>query len=149
MLKDCNYKDMEEIYTYLLINNFEVAGTHSHLARLHALTGQVAESQKHLQLAWEKRDFAKKFVPPRILFLQILFAMVEGDNTAGYIRAIVKALAVSGSTEEWTIEPVIDKYKEVLPPGDLEFVNRLSEVLSGRESVETMNGLPGWTNSAS
>jgi hypothetical protein len=153
-----NYKDAEEIYKWLINRGFETPGTHNHMARLCALQERIKESKSHLEIAWKKRQFAKKYVPPRVLFLQILILLIEGKDISKLIIEIKKSLISIDSFLEWTIEPLILQYKHKLASKDFEFLICLSRVLNITvnnpekqiqlaSSLLIMNSFPIWYES--
>jgi len=142
---DGELSEAEEIYRTLLEINFEPAGTLSHLARVLLMSGREEEARQILDDAWEKRHSAPGYVPPRILFLIILLELLRGNCIAEQVKQLKAALDHPEAFLEWTIEPVLQRYKERLAPEMYEFLESLANVLSEKKSVNDLEAFPLWT----
>ena len=146
-----DFKTAEAIYKRLLVEKFEVPGTLSHLARvLLAMPDRDnrEEARKKLEEAWNKRQFAPDYVPPRILFWLTVLNFLEGKDstiTIGQLKFLLQAEKPS-SFLFYTSLPVLERWKKDFSSTDYNFLKALSETLSSSKMLEAAETFPEWRN---
>ena len=150
LFKKKNYQESIVIYRRLLEKGFELPGTLSHLARiLLAIPDQDnrKEAKNLLEKAWENRNAAPAYVPPRILLWQTLLNFLDGDksiNTTGKLKTLLQT-DVEAIFQEYYSAPVLDRWKDQLLPDDYSFLDALASALNDCINFSALNKFAQWT----
>jgi tetratricopeptide (TPR) repeat protein len=140
-----DYQRAEDIYRWFLKVGFEFPGTICHLSRILIVTGREDKACPFLDEAWQMRQDAPAYVPPRILFLMAFIDCLEKKGIDHHIKGLRQLMAKGGATLDWTMEPIIDHIAPRLLQEDVLFFKALANVLSGREALCTLDGYPAWS----
>jgi hypothetical protein len=127
---DC--AEAERIYRYLLLHQFEIAGTHCHLARILLMTNRFAEAGEVVELAWQNRANATPYVIVRIHFFRALLATLAGQDVAEHLSALTASMDIPGSHSTWLMTPVLDALRPQLTTESQAFFARLADTMSDR-----------------
>jgi tetratricopeptide (TPR) repeat protein len=141
-----NYAVAEDIYHRMLERNFQVAGTSCHLARVLLMTDREKEARHQLSFGWERRAGALPYVPPRILFFQITFAFLDGEDPRLYIARLKYLLRQENTEMEWRMDPVINHLKSRLSSEVVDFLQALVAALSKWTEVSKLDRFELWYN---
>jgi hypothetical protein len=139
-----NYVRAVELLRGLVAERWELPGTHCHLVRVLLMMDRTDEARQELNLALANRAEAPSCILPRILFLQCLFAMVDGAEFDGIVAQIKRALRAPGAHLDWTIRPLIDHMGPHLRQADAEFLRALADALSDADGVPRLNEFSQW-----
>jgi tetratricopeptide (TPR) repeat protein len=146
----------EEILRFLLEKQFEVSSTHCHLARALILMNRESDAREEIVRAWERRDGAHPYVLLRILFFQLLFALLdEGDNInlkqgSEITRCITKiqtALQNENGHIDWEMHTVLNYFKPRLTTDAHTFLTALVSALSDRQHLPELENFTDWWKS--
>ena len=125
-----------ELYQGLLARQFEAQGTLVHLARVRLLQQRVPEARRLIAAACRRQrrlgpDRVNPYVPVRILFLRIFLAMLKGRHPGKMIDTLRQATRDHSSRMDWTIEPVLDLYRDRLSGDEWKQLRGLAMAISG------------------
>lgn len=126
------YAEAEKIYNQMISLDFDLPGTYCHLARVQLMTGQEDEARKSVARAWELKGIAAGYVVPRIIYLQIFLLMLDNQDFSFWIKKINEELRKPYSTLEWHIQPLLERLKPRLTPGNHQFLATLAEFLQSK-----------------
>jgi hypothetical protein len=124
--------DAERIYRHLLLRNFEIAGTHCHLARVLLTADRQAEAAEAVEIAWQNRTGAAPYEIVRIHFLRGLLATLAGQDAAGHLAALTEAIQNPGSHHPWLLTPVLVALRPRLTDESHAFFTRLADTVNDR-----------------
>jgi hypothetical protein len=118
-----------------------------HLARVLLMTGREAEAREQIAAAWVIHEDAPTYVVARMIFFQLVFAMLDGAELNGAeIAAIVAriraALSEPAAHLDWTILPMLDHLRPRLGEANYQFLRALAEALPD------LDEFPLWRNAA-
>jgi len=130
-----------------LVRGYEVPSTYCHLIRILLLANREEEAHISLNQALAHIDDAKDYVICRLLWFQILFAILESSSLNSYITKIKIALQNEMSCSEWTMKPLLDQIKPKITESQHAFLSALIDGLSAKENLEKMNDFPEWKES--
>lgn len=104
-----DYQKAEQLLLQLLDSDFEVSSTRCHLARVLLLMGKESEARRETENAWRSREVVPSYVLPRILFLRLVFSVLDGDesDTASQLGKLKTALERPDAHGKWSIEPIL------------------------------------------
>jgi proteasome accessory factor A len=139
-----DYSGAETLLRRLMQERFMMTSTCCHLARVLLMTDREAEAREQINQAWAIREEADTYVVPRILFFQLVFAMLERANTTTIIGQIRAALLAPDSHLDWTIRPMLDHLRSRLGAANHRFLKALGEALSSSEAMSRLNEFPRW-----
>jgi len=143
-LQEGNYERAIELYRTLLSVNFECAGTHMHIARVYLLSDHWEDARKELDLAWEARASAAKYVVARILFLKALVALVSGNDATSFLSQIKGCLKDRNAHLGWTIKPVLDHLVPYMAPAIVNTIQAVALALCERDELHALEAIPEW-----
>ncbi len=145
-----DFADAETLLRGLLEEGFILPSSHCHMARVLLMTDREPEAREQIDMAWAIREEADKYVVPRILFFQTVFAMLDQVETTCLIEQLRTALNDPGAHLDWVILPMLDHMRERsrLNAADYEFLKALAAVLSGSESMQCLEEFPRWRSTA-
>ena len=124
------YLKAEELLRKVLKFDFEVAGNLCHLTRVLILTGREKEGREAIARAWNERAKASDYIIPRVLWFQILFALLDNQNPAREIGLLKTALNNEAAYAEWKMNPVLDYLITRLSPENNAFLSKLISAFS-------------------
>ena len=109
-------------------------------------TGDDDRARRHAAEAWEVRHDAPAYVLARTLWLQTLFALIDGtDGRASLGR--LKALELDHSdTSPWSMEPTLEALRRRLPDETFAMMMMLYRVVSGEQDRTSLDGCGWWTD---
>jgi len=137
----------EKLFQEVLVRGYEVPSTYCHLIRILLLANREEEAHISLNQALAHIDDAKDYVICRLLWFQILFAILESSSLNSYITKIKIALQNEMSCSEWTMKPLLDQIKPKITESQHAFLSALIDGLSAKENLEKMNDFPEWKES--
>jgi tetratricopeptide (TPR) repeat protein len=138
------YKEAEKIYHHLLEQNFEPASTHCHLARIYFMTGRTKEAAAEVKSAMECKHGAPAYMIPRIIFLRIICAVLEGIAIKALLKELNNALLEPGANHDWTMQPVVDCLKSGMSSEYYELFSALVKALGDAQHMNYLNEMPIW-----
>lgn len=140
------YNDAEKIYQELIGRKFELPGTYCHLARVQLLMHDENAARKSVDCAWKLRKSAVNYVLPRIIFLKILFRMLESRNPFFWIFRIKALLADDSVFLQWSIEATLKLYELRLSNNNYFFLSALAEAIQEKGKTELLEQYDIWTS---
>jgi hypothetical protein len=118
--------------------------THCHMARVLLMTNREAQAREHIAQAWAIRNQASRYVVPRILFFQCIFAIFDGTAIGGIVGQIRAALHGEDAHLDWTILPMLDHLRPRLGEANYEFLKALAHALSDSSAMRRLDEFPQW-----
>ncbi len=97
-----------------------------------------------IERAWACREEAPGYVLPRILFFQILFAMLDGADLSNLIEQMKAALHAGDAHSGWTIQPMLQHLRSQLGAANGRFLKALADGLSDERGMPNLEQLPQW-----
>ena len=140
------YYQAEAALEMLAVRGFDPADTGCHLARLYLLTGRESQALAAVEKAWQQRNGDAGYVPPRILFLRVLLAMLAGESPAQPLRTLKPLLATEPAHVKWSIAPVLDHLAPRLQAADLAFLRALAAALNDPNAMPVLEAQARWKN---
>jgi hypothetical protein len=128
----------------LLQERFELPDIHCHLVRVLLMMDRTDEARQELGLAWATHAEGESYVLPRILFMQCLFAMVDGAEFDGIVAQIKRATEAPDAHLDWTIRPLIDHMRPHLREEDTQFLTALADALSNSNGIPHLDEFLQW-----
>jgi tetratricopeptide (TPR) repeat protein len=145
------YSEAEALLRRVIQRNFEVPSNRCHLARILILTGREQEAREEVAEAWSHRAEGQPFVVPRILWFQLLFAMLEcapcalaNSESAFHLRRLKAAVQDQNVYSEWAMQPVLDHLELKLAEADYALLAALVAALSDRAKLPELEELESW-----
>jgi tetratricopeptide (TPR) repeat protein len=142
------YDKARELLKILLKDGFEVLSTRLHLARLALITDNYADARQHVTDAWACHTAAKPYVIARILWMQILIALIDNADAIHILGQLKTALLAEDVNMEWTMQPVLDHLKPRLSDNSHALLTALVAALSDRAYVEKLDAFSLWRDTA-
>ena len=130
LLFEGDYAMAEKIYLRLLKLNFAPMSTHCHLARLHIITGEFEKAENDVESAWACKDEGEPYMVARTIYLQILLAMLSGNEFSKELESIKQLLSEGRARMHWTTEPMLEALEKRLSADHLDFMRTLVKDLS-------------------
>jgi len=143
-----DFAGAEAIVRSLLAEQFMMPSSHCHLARVLLMTGREAEAREQIAAAWAIRRDAPSYVVARMIFFQLVFAMLDGAGINPIVARIRAALAESGAHLDWTIRPMLDHLRPRLGETNYEFMRALADALSDASALPDLDEFPQWRDTA-
>jgi hypothetical protein len=126
------FSEAEVIYRHLLAHDFELAGTHCHLARALLALGRDADATAQVNSAWECRSVCDQYILVRILFLKSLLVTLAGQDDQSPLKMLKEALLRNPrARQSWLIAPVLDRLQPRLTPRSYAFFTQMAQAVSG------------------
>ncbi|MGD0786796.1 MAG: proteasome accessory factor PafA2 family protein [Terracidiphilus sp.] len=139
-----DYAGAEVLLRGLLAETFMLPSTHCHMARVLLMTNREAQAREHIAQAWAIRNQASRYVVPRILFFQCIFAIFDGTAIGGIVGQIRAALHGEDAHLDWTILPMLDHLRPRLGEANYEFLKALAHALSDSSAMRRLDEFPQW-----
>jgi len=104
-----SHKAAERLYRGLLALRFQQPGTLIHLTRVLLMQDRLPEARKAVSEAWKRmrnregRLETPPYVPSRIIFFRMFFAMLARANYSRLVAVLKQELLGNSSRESWTI----------------------------------------------
>lgn len=124
------FNEAIEIYKFLVGNNFEIAGSCCHLARIYLITNKEIEARAVIAKASKLIAGEKLYVKVRILFFVILFGLLDGNDMENDINQIKQMLQVQEARLTWSIQSVIDTINPQLHENNLNLIQSLASLIN-------------------
>jgi hypothetical protein len=140
-----NYVEAEDLIRGLLAERFEVASNHCHLARIMILVDRFEEARQQIAYARSEVNDSPTYVLPRILFLELIFAMLDGGDCCDISARIGATLSTSGAQLEWIVQPVLDHLRSDLGERRYEFLRAIAAALSGEIAIPESEDASLWS----
>jgi hypothetical protein len=146
------YAEAEKLLRPFIAEGYEVAGTHCHMARVLLMMDREKEARQEVALAWEYRDKCDAYIVPRMLFFQILFALLDEARAAKAVEArrsvspagrprrpasadllerLRDELVSRRAYAEWILQPLIKHIQPWLSEEDFELMRALAVEING------------------
>ena len=108
-----DFAGAETIIRGLLAERFMMPSSLCHLARVLLMTGRDAEARAQIAAAWAIDEDAPTYVVARIIFFQLVFAMLDGAalnsaEIAAIVARIRAGLSESAAHLDWNVLPMLD-----------------------------------------
>ncbi|MCX6901629.1 MAG: hypothetical protein NT105_23360 [Verrucomicrobia bacterium] len=149
--QNCKYAEAEKLLRPFIAEGYELAGTHCHLARVLLMMDREPEARQEVAQAWEHRNNSPSYVIPRILFFQVLFALLDEAKTAAaappavspsaakpprpasadLLERLRDELVEKKSYAEWTLRPLLHHVRPRLNEEDFELICALAVEING------------------
>jgi hypothetical protein len=139
-----DYSGAEALLRRLLAEQFELPSTHTHLARVLVATDRFAEARLEIERAWATHEVGPGYVLPRILFFQILFAILDEADFGSLIEQMKAALHAGDAHSGWTIQPMLHHLRSQLGATNSRFLKALADALSDERGMPSLEQLPQW-----
>jgi tetratricopeptide (TPR) repeat protein len=139
-----DYAHAEQILRYMLGQNLETASTRCHLARILILTGRETEARQEADLALANLDGATDYVRLRVLFLELMFAMVGNADLKPLLRQLKHGIEEGATPMIWKIQSVLDHFKPQLGEESGRFLETLAAVVSNPAEKDSLQNFPMW-----
>lgn len=143
-----DYAQAESLLRRCLEEEFEVPGTHCHLARVLVMLGRESEARDEIRRAWEAHPEGPAYVRARILFFQCLFAMLDRAEFSDFVRQIKAVLVEGYAHSDWNIDPVLQMVRPRLTRRTYRLACAMADALSSRERLRRMNRFREWRDLA-
>ena len=138
------WEHAEQLLRQVLSRNFEVPGTHCHLARVLVLADRDREARVEVAAAWESRADGPPYTVQRVVYFQLLFALLEGEDPAPLLKLLRAELARPEAFMEWEIERMLEHLRPRLPPHAFELLHTIAEVINDRAAMPKLAAFPEW-----
>jgi tetratricopeptide (TPR) repeat protein len=142
-----NYQLAESLLRRILNSGFEVASTYCHLARVMMLINREHDARSQIEQARMHLEEAEDYVFLRVLWFEVLFALLDGKDPDVLLRSINEVFEEKGSRTPWTIAPVLEVVRPRLKPDDFVLLNALAAALDDKKGVEGLTMLSKWRSS--
>ena len=142
--RDGDLPHAEQLLRRVLASNFEVPATHCLLARVLLLLDRDADARLEVAAAWESRAEGPPYIVQRILYFQLLFALLDGEDPAPLLQQLRLELARPEAFAEWEIEPMLEHLKLRLHPHAFELLHTIAEVINDRAAMPKLEAFPEW-----
>lgn len=133
------YKEAEELLRHLVSLQFEMGSTHCHLARIMLLTGREAEARTEVKLAKEAEKDMGSYIAMRILFFELLFALLDQQTPGEKLQLLHQGLKSDTAFSDWTIQPVIDHLAPRLTSTQVQMMRDVAQALCKRENAQMLD----------
>jgi len=141
----------EELLNRLVEMDFDLTGTHQHLARLCLLRDRSDDARRHVESGEVTLPTARSYIKIRQWWFWLLFEMLDhpefdlSGNTARYLLGQIKA----ASRKEfpfmmWTMEPVLEHLQSRLAPDHLILLTALMLATHDASGLAMMDEQPAW-----
>jgi hypothetical protein len=134
----------EELLRRCVAEEFELPSTFCHLARVLLMMNRDTEAREEANHAWERRELAPPYVVARTLFLQCLFAMLDGGEFSAVLGQIKSVLHRFGAHSEWTVRPMLDHLRPRLGEPNYTLLRALADALSNPGAMSRLSEFPQW-----
>ena len=141
------YETAERIYYRLIALKFETTSNYCHLARIHLLTGRDAEVAVDVETAWLNREGVEPYILSRILFFQILLAMLAKRRFQSKLNDLKNLVLEQAPHYHWHFSAMLDKLKPRLSAPAFNFMMQLGQALSHKQGMGTLANTPLWQKS--
>jgi HEAT repeats len=102
-----SYERCEEFLRVLELRNYDLASTFCHLARVLIIQDKHAKAREYISLAQKHVDDTQ-YVAIRILFFEVLFAIMDGGDPEPVMHKLEAAIGDRRARSEWLIDPMLD-----------------------------------------
>ena len=144
LYKAREYLAAESLLRGLVREGYEVASNQCHLARVLILMDRFEDARQEIQLATENLENTYAYVPPRVLYFQWLFAMLDGTDCTEIARRMRVALLEPCAFMEWTIQPMLDHLLPRVGESNFRFLKALARALSFPGNRASLDEFPEW-----
>ncbi len=139
-----DYAGAEGLLRQLVQEQYEVASSRCHLARVLTLMDRIEEARQEVNLAQEALQGCSSYVLPRMLFFKWVFTILDGVDSAAVHRQMRDALRAGGAHSDWIIQPMLDHLRPRLGESSFEFMTALARALSSYEAMSRLDEFPQW-----
>ncbi len=145
--REGDFTHAEQLLRKVLERGFEVPGTHCHLARVLLLMGRDRDAGSEVAAGWEHRAEGSPYIPQRILYFQLLFALLDGADSGALLRELRRELARPEAFQEWDIERMLQHVKPRLAAHAFDFLHALAAAINDRAAMAKLEAFPEWRQS--
>ena len=139
-----DYALAETLLQRVLQQGFELPSTHLHSARIAVLADRDADAREHVAEAWQHHAGAPPYVAPRLLFFDVLFALLDGADARPALGRLKHALAPDDAHMEWAMQPVLDHVRPRLADDLHALLTALVAALSNRTNLTALDAFQAW-----
>jgi len=143
-LKLADYTNAEKLLNRVLVEKFEIPGTHCHLARIYILTDRLSEAEEHVELACQHRTEAPVYVTARIIWFKIALRFLKKTNIENLIDKLKAVISKEGVFMVWTMKPVLDHIKPQITEQQHAFLSAIIDALNDKKYLERLNNFEEW-----
>lgn len=140
------YEEAYELLQRLLREEFDVAGTHCHMARIRLMTDRYAEAREHAAKASARASEpeTEPYLLARIQFFELLFALLDGSAIAAAVGKLKRTINDGDVQKEWTIAPMLDHLAQRLGSRNETFLRAVAAALNDTGKVAALDALDDW-----
>ena len=138
------YARTEALLRQVLAKGFEIPGTNCHLSRALILAGREAKAEVAIDEAWTHRAEAPPYVVGRILWFQVVFALLDGASPAPFLGRLKTALQANGAHMECAMDPVLAHLQTKLSPEAHALLTALVAALGDPANLAKLDDFPEW-----
>jgi len=144
-----DYKGAEKIYNKLVEEKYELASTYCHLARLYLTTNRPKLATKSIESGLKETDCSSDYSMLRLLFMKLLMAFAEKENVQEIIDVFKKEVRLGRRCMHWTIDPLLEKYRDQMIEDEFSFLKALASYVSSGRGMEQLERSSFWKSSTS
>jgi tetratricopeptide (TPR) repeat protein len=138
------YLRAEDLLRRALKADFQVPGNLCHLARILVVTDREEEARKAIAEAWQRRSLAPPYIVPRIIWFQLLFALLHHEDCGPAIGRLKSALEPDTAYSVWAMNPVLDYLKPLLLSETHSLLSKLVAAVSNPALLAELNSFELW-----
>ena len=136
--------EAEECLGFLLTQGFMPPSTSFHLALILMRMQRETEARAVMAEAWVRRGDAQSGVLSRIVWLQTVFALLDGRSPSQVLGQLKYALQSNDTGKEWAVEPLLDDLHARLAHDQLDLLYAVAAVLDDRSMLPALDCYPEW-----
>ncbi|MFH0953762.1 MAG: DUF4062 domain-containing protein [Verrucomicrobiota bacterium] len=114
------------------------------LAQLHAVAGSEKNARSNLDLALSFNSSSPTAVIARILWMQVLFAYMDGREAESVLSAMKHVLVNLTTPAGWPLLPVWERLKGKLAEDARQLTRTIAEALTDPERRSSLEDFPAW-----
>jgi hypothetical protein len=126
---------------------FEIASTHCNLARIYILTDRDLEARDQVAKAWANLSEAPPYVAPRLLFIEVALALLDGSDPGRFLGMLKGTLEQDNAHVFWEISVMLERLSERVTPDASALLRALSAAIDDSKNLEKLDSVPQWRQS--
>jgi proteasome accessory factor A len=138
------FDEAETIYRHLLEQQFEYPSTFCHLARLYLHTGRDTEAREAVDRAWLFRREAPRYVIARIHYLNVLLAMLAGEDWTPELLKFKAELADASVYMEWIMASLLEYLRLRLGEEKYALMSAAVAAINNQSQLSLLEANPLW-----
>lgn len=135
------------IYQRLLIEQFELPGTLTHMARVELSNGNFQQVEFFTEMAWRLRGDAPLYVLARILWFKLCLGMLQTDNEEKYpliLDQLKEVLQYKESMMKWSMEPAFETLQSKISEYQFSLLTSLVDAFSYGKDQGRLDEFHDW-----